>query len=83
MLIGLLLTSKRNGATAAAGCASLILWIFAVCTSRVYLGAHYPTDVIGGVLEGIAWLLLMTLAVEQWKVVRAWPLARLKWRNDR
>ena len=28
----------------------------AVCLSRVYLGLHYLSDVLGGVAEGIAWL---------------------------
>jgi undecaprenyl-diphosphatase len=30
-----------------------------VALSRVVLGAHYPTDVLGGVALGAAWLLLM------------------------
>lgn len=44
-----------NGKRAAImGAAALM--VAAVCFSRVYLGAHYLTDVLAGVAEGAAWL---------------------------
>jgi len=33
-----------------------IIMIFLISVSRLYLGVHYLSDVIGGVLEGIAWV---------------------------
>ncbi|MCX7954655.1 MAG: phosphatase PAP2 family protein [Bacteroidales bacterium] len=31
----------------------LTLWVFLVCYSRIYLGLHYPSDIIGGIFVGI------------------------------
>lgn len=36
---------------------ALGVFIFLIGLSRVYLGVHYPTDILGGFLLGAAWLL--------------------------
>lgn len=40
------------------GCIAALL-VINISLSRVYFAVHYPTDIIGGCLAGLVWLLLM------------------------
>ena len=53
----------RRGARilAAAGAAAAVL---AVAISRVYLGAHWATDTLAGVLVGLFWVVVYAGGVE-------------------
>jgi undecaprenyl-diphosphatase len=45
------------------------LLILATGWSRLVLRVHYPTDVVGGYLLGIAWLALLWMALHRWGAV--------------
>ncbi len=45
--------------------ALLACWVIAIGWSRLALGAHYPTDLLGGYLLGAIWLLLGMSAIDR------------------
>jgi undecaprenyl-diphosphatase len=69
LLIYLLATNWRSGKlrnTLIAACTSLIIGIG---PSRIYLGAHWPSDVMAGYLYGGLWfggLMIVYLRVKSW-----------------
>jgi undecaprenyl-diphosphatase len=48
------------------------LLAFGVGVSRIYLGYHYLTDVVGGILAGMAWLLVVGAAFRAQPTWRRW-----------
>jgi undecaprenyl-diphosphatase len=44
-----------------------MLLVLAVAVSRMYLGAHYLSDVLGAMAAGTAWLALCLTATEAWR----------------
>jgi undecaprenyl-diphosphatase len=61
-----------------------ILWIMAgvvivlTCLARVWAGAHWPSDVLGGVLLGIGWSAFVLWLPERWL-----PSPTLRWFRGR
>jgi undecaprenyl-diphosphatase len=45
---------KHHWSRVLTGTAAVIL-ILLICATRLYLGVHYPSDVIAGILVGLAW----------------------------
>jgi undecaprenyl-diphosphatase len=56
LLAGLLVQRLRSPVARIAICFAAACWVMIVGVSRVYLGAHWPTDVAGSMLLGAAWI---------------------------
>jgi len=68
-LIAWSIAGRRVGLLALALAA---LVAFGVGVSRIYLGYHYLTDVVGGILAGLAWLLVAGTALRARPAWRQW-----------
>lgn len=53
-----------------AGIAGYVLLVAAIAFSRLALGVHFLSDVLGGIVLGAAWLIASTAAFEIWRVER-------------
>lgn len=70
LLIFLPLIPQRRRPWAIAGVVTLVLL---VGFSRLGLGVHYISDVVGGFILGIAWLTASTAAFSLWRIDRGRP----------
>ena len=63
MAIGLLFSLLYKNKTATV---LLMAWVAVVCYSRMYVGAHYPLDIMAGLLIGSLWAVLSWWALSRW-----------------
>ena len=69
MIVYLIWQPRRSVAVVASGL--LFLLVLLIGLSRVYIGEHWATDVVGGWLFGGAWLLVLVAAHRWWVFRRA------------
>ena len=59
----------------------VVIWIFwvglsgAIGYSRIYLGVHYPSDVLAGYLAALVWSLAVGSAYQKWRKTPTLPVA--------
>jgi membrane-associated phospholipid phosphatase len=69
MIVYLIWQPRRSVAVVAMGISPLMVLLIGL--SRVYVGEHWATDVVGGWLFGDAWLLVLVAAHRWWVFRRA------------
>lgn len=62
LFVGLLLNGRRSKWTITL----LLLWASTVSYSRIYLGVHYPGDILGGAVLGLSESYLLYLGLMRW-----------------
>ena len=68
---------KDNRATV-----SLMTWVALNCYSRMYLGVHYPGDILAGLLIGSAFALLAYWGLHRWVLPKEWAQCGSRRAND-
>jgi undecaprenyl-diphosphatase len=64
------LPSVKSAGARIAICVCVALFVAAIGLSRLYLGVHWATDVIGGWVTGLAWLALCLTVRQLWRLSR-------------
>ncbi|MGP1717381.1 MAG: phosphatase PAP2 family protein [Methylophilus sp.] len=71
VLVALLISQTRSWRRAVYILMTAFAMVVLVAFSRMYLGAHYLSDVLAAFLEAIAWLALCLMAVQSYRVHHA------------
>src|SRR6476659_6512729 len=73
VVLVVLLPSIHSRAARIAVLAGVGLFVLSIGLSRLYLGVHWATDVIGGWVTGLAWLALCLTVRQVWRKTRGRP----------
>ena len=76
ILAAFLIANARSGARRATIAILALLLVALVAASRMYLGAHYFSDVVAAFVESVAWLALCVTGVNVFSKRRAERVAR-------